>query len=180
MDVPAHSRIAAGSLIRALRVSSRTLGWAVCPAPLLEARGSQNMVAAIADGTDVWAVVPASPPLRLTIRACLDDQCRECGPGLPLRVRRRAVDVPLCRPSPAAELIHGEGDCGSLSRTLTLAARVLFRHEADEARTRPLLLAGSIGHYPSDELLHGLAAFGRRSGQKNLRSPSSLLLSYPT
>jgi len=37
------------------------------------------MVAPIADGTDVWAVVPASPPLRLTIRACLDDQCRECG-----------------------------------------------------------------------------------------------------
>jgi hypothetical protein len=27
----------------------------------------------------VWAVVPASPPLRLTIRGCLDDRCRECG-----------------------------------------------------------------------------------------------------
>ena len=37
------------------------------------------MAAPIADGTDVWVIVPASPPLRLTIRACLDDRCRECG-----------------------------------------------------------------------------------------------------
>jgi hypothetical protein len=37
------------------------------------------MAAQIADGTNVWVVVPASPPLRLTIRACLDDHCRECG-----------------------------------------------------------------------------------------------------
>ncbi len=38
-----------------------------------------NMAAPIDDGTDAWVVVPASPPLRLTIRTCLDDQCRECG-----------------------------------------------------------------------------------------------------
>lgn len=38
-----------------------------------------NMAAQIADGTNVWVVVPALPPLRLTIRACLDDHCRECG-----------------------------------------------------------------------------------------------------
>jgi hypothetical protein len=37
------------------------------------------MAAPIAVGTDVWVVVPAAPPLRLTIRACLDDHCRECG-----------------------------------------------------------------------------------------------------
>jgi hypothetical protein len=37
------------------------------------------MAAPIADGTDVWVVVPASPPLRLTIRACLENHCRECG-----------------------------------------------------------------------------------------------------
>jgi hypothetical protein len=36
------------------------------------------MAASIAEGTDVWVVVPASPPLRLTIRACLDDGCCEC------------------------------------------------------------------------------------------------------
>ena len=47
---------------------------------------------------------------------------------------------------------------------LPLVARVLFRHEADEARTRTLFPAGSIGHYPSDELLHCLATFGRRRG----------------
>jgi hypothetical protein len=38
-----------------------------------------NMVAPIANGTDAWAIVPASPPLRLTIRACLEDHCCECG-----------------------------------------------------------------------------------------------------
>jgi hypothetical protein len=32
-----------------------------------------------AEGIDVWMVVPASPPLRLTIAASLDDRCRECG-----------------------------------------------------------------------------------------------------
>jgi hypothetical protein len=37
------------------------------------------MAALIADGTDVWVVVPASPPLRLTVRARLDHYCRECG-----------------------------------------------------------------------------------------------------
>jgi hypothetical protein len=44
------------------------------------------VAAPIADGTNVWAVIPAvwavipaSPPLRLTIRACVDDHCRECG-----------------------------------------------------------------------------------------------------
>jgi hypothetical protein len=36
------------------------------------------MVAAIPNGTDVWMAVPASPPLRMTILACLDDRCDEC------------------------------------------------------------------------------------------------------
>jgi hypothetical protein len=36
------------------------------------------MVAAIPNGTDAWMAVPASPPLRMTIRACLDDRCDEC------------------------------------------------------------------------------------------------------
>jgi hypothetical protein len=38
-----------------------------------------SMATPIANGTDVWVVIPASPPLRLTIRACLDHLCRECG-----------------------------------------------------------------------------------------------------
>jgi hypothetical protein len=37
------------------------------------------MAAPIADSTEAWVVIPASPPLRLTILACLDDRCRECG-----------------------------------------------------------------------------------------------------
>jgi hypothetical protein len=37
-----------------------------------------------------WTVVPASPPLRLTTRACLDNHCRECGLGVSMRVRRAA------------------------------------------------------------------------------------------
>ena len=53
-------------------------------------------------------------------------------------------------------------------RALPFVAGVPFRHEADEARTRTLFLAGSIGHHPGDEFLHCLAAFGRRSGQANL------------
>jgi hypothetical protein len=39
------------------------------------------MVAAIPNGTDVWTAVPASPPLRMTIRACLDDRCDELPPA---------------------------------------------------------------------------------------------------
>ena len=56
---------------------------------------------------------------------------------------------------------------------LPLVAGVLFRHEADEACTRTRFLAGSIGHYPTDQLLHGLAALGCRcrTGLANLRSP---------
>ena len=46
--------------------------------PPVEVRRMLNMATSIADGTDVWAVVQASPPMRLTIRACLDDHCREC------------------------------------------------------------------------------------------------------
>jgi hypothetical protein len=37
-----------------------------------------------------WTVVPASPPLRLTTRACLDNHCRECG----LPVYRRESEEP--------------------------------------------------------------------------------------
>jgi hypothetical protein len=36
------------------------------------------MLAAIPNGTDVWMAVPASPPQRMTVRACLDDRCEEC------------------------------------------------------------------------------------------------------
>ena len=36
------------------------------------------MIPAIPNGTDVWMAVPASPPLRMTIRACLNDRCEEC------------------------------------------------------------------------------------------------------
>ena len=64
------------------------------------------MVAAIPNGTDVWMAVPASPPLRMTIRACLDDRCEEC--RLPIyrcRVRGRAVAASLRKSSPTAELI---------------------------------------------------------------------------
>jgi hypothetical protein len=39
---------------------------------------NEAMIAAIPNGTDVWMAVPASPPLRVTIRACLDDRCEEC------------------------------------------------------------------------------------------------------
>jgi hypothetical protein len=37
------------------------------------------MAATVADGTDVWVLTPASPPLRLTVRACLEHECPECG-----------------------------------------------------------------------------------------------------
>ena len=36
------------------------------------------MVAGITNGTDMWVAFPASPPLRVTVRACLDDCCEEC------------------------------------------------------------------------------------------------------
>ena len=39
---------------------------------------SEAMIPAIPNGTGVWMAVPASPPLRITIRACLDDCCDEC------------------------------------------------------------------------------------------------------
>ena len=39
---------------------------------------TEAMLAAIPNGTDVWMAVPASPPLRMTVRACLDDRCEEC------------------------------------------------------------------------------------------------------
>ena len=47
------------------------------------------MVAAIPNGTDVWMAVPASPPLRMTIRACLDDRREEC--RLPVQGGRPGV-----------------------------------------------------------------------------------------
>ena len=49
------------------------------PRPMSAHTGSADgMVATISDGTDVWVTVPASPPLRMTIRACLNDRCAEC------------------------------------------------------------------------------------------------------
>jgi hypothetical protein len=36
------------------------------------------MLTAIPNSTNVWMTVPASPPLRLTIRDRLDGQCEEC------------------------------------------------------------------------------------------------------
>jgi hypothetical protein len=38
-----------------------------------------NMAATIADGTDIWVLTPASPPLRLTVRGRLEHECRDCG-----------------------------------------------------------------------------------------------------
>jgi|tagenome__1003787_1003787.scaffolds.fasta_scaffold13814746_1 hypothetical protein len=49
------------------------------PGLLVEVHRAPNMGSQIADGMDVWTLIPAAPPLRLTIRACLDDRCRECG-----------------------------------------------------------------------------------------------------
>jgi hypothetical protein len=37
------------------------------------------MIPAFPNGTDVWMSVPPSSPLRMTIRACLDNSCEECG-----------------------------------------------------------------------------------------------------
>jgi hypothetical protein len=78
-DVSAGSRIAAGTLL--VRCESSPEPWAGLIAQPLFSKpvGVLFMAAPIANGTDAWAVVPASPPLRLTIRACLDDRCRECG-----------------------------------------------------------------------------------------------------
>ena len=74
-DVARVIRVAAADLSRA----RRCLGPDRCPDPLWKLLGVLHMATPIADGTDVWVVVPASPPLRLTIRACLHDHCRECG-----------------------------------------------------------------------------------------------------
>ena len=51
------------------------------------------MVPAIPNGTDVWMAVPASPPLRLTIRACLDDHCDSLEKPSPLTVHGSPVQV---------------------------------------------------------------------------------------
>ena len=54
-------------------------GWLyVLPADVFTAMETAAMVPAIPNGTDVWMAVPASPPLRMTILACLDDRCDEC------------------------------------------------------------------------------------------------------
>jgi hypothetical protein len=55
------------------------LGLGCLPGPVLSKPEGSNMGTPIADSTEAWVVIPASPPLRLTIRACLDDRCRECG-----------------------------------------------------------------------------------------------------
>lgn len=80
VDVLTASRIGAG-ICYSLAVSlvPETLGPGKQSGPFAEVRGVPNMVAPIADGTDVWMAAPASPPLRMTIRARLDDHCRECG-----------------------------------------------------------------------------------------------------
>jgi hypothetical protein len=54
------------------RLSTRRLSM---PSPQWR---TEAMLSAIPNGTDVWMAVPASPPLRMTIRACLDDCCDEC------------------------------------------------------------------------------------------------------
>ena len=47
--------------------------------PMVSPQGNaEAMIAAIPNGTEVWMAVPAAPPLRMTIRACLDDHCEEC------------------------------------------------------------------------------------------------------
>jgi hypothetical protein len=65
------------------------------------------MVAAIPNGTDVWMTVPASPPLRLTIRAPLDTQCEEC--RLPVyRCESEAGQI-LCLCAGHLQLRHRQG-----------------------------------------------------------------------
>jgi hypothetical protein len=80
--VPAHSRIAAGTAVVRRQFPLLVPTWepgGLPGTPFSKSVGVQSMAAPIADGTDVWVVVPAAPPLRLTIRACLEDHCRECG-----------------------------------------------------------------------------------------------------
>jgi hypothetical protein len=76
------SRIATGISLAesSLPLLCSGLGAGPLPGTLLpKPVGVLHMTAPIADGTDVWVVVPASLPLRLTIRAGLDDYCREYG-----------------------------------------------------------------------------------------------------
>jgi hypothetical protein len=60
-------------------------GWLYAPPVEVSPQSMETaaMVAAIpngtdVNGTDVWMAVPASPPLRMTILARLDDRCDEC------------------------------------------------------------------------------------------------------
>ena len=64
------------------------------------------MIPAIPNGTDVWMAVPASPPLRMTILACLDDRCDECHlPVYRCEFRGRPDAASVRKSSPTAELI---------------------------------------------------------------------------
>ena len=66
---------------------------------------TEAMLSAIPNGTDVWMAVPASPPLRMTIRACLDDCCDECRlPVYRCKVRGRPDAASERKSSPTAEL----------------------------------------------------------------------------
>ena len=75
------------------------------------------MAAPMANGTDVWAVVRASPPLRLTIRpaltttaasmACGSFLVVDSGRELPIRSKRQLERWPLaCRPERGEEGRH--------------------------------------------------------------------------
>jgi hypothetical protein len=80
-DIATDSRIAAAICwqLATLSVLRSDLGAGLFVQPLLSKSVEPSMAAPIVEGTDVWVAVPASPPLRLTIRACLDDHCRGCG-----------------------------------------------------------------------------------------------------
>src|ERR1700761_1912381 len=80
------------------------------------------MAALIAEGTDVWVTVPASPPLRLTIRACLDDHCRGCGLPVYSCESEGGQMLPLC--TSHLRLRNGPTDRPAIAAsTLTTLAR---------------------------------------------------------
>jgi hypothetical protein len=54
------------------------------------------MAVPIADSTEEWVLIPASPPLRLTVPACLDDRCRECGEPVYRCESERGQMMSLC------------------------------------------------------------------------------------
>jgi hypothetical protein len=117
VDVLADSRITHCNRISASSVSSpcSDLGAGLfAGSPFFRSVGMQNMIAPIANGTDVRVAFPASPPLRLTIRACLDDHCRQ------YRLPSIAASPRAGRRCPFPQAIAG---CGTDHRGCTACGR---------------------------------------------------------